>query len=67
MGIDVLFHGCGASGSILEIVYGMPGSDFEFDKNIVGGCCVTDNDPDIGCKECGWEGFSEKKDVWAGY
>ena len=59
--------GCGASGSIREIVYGMPGSDFEFDKYIVGGCCVTDNDPDIGCKECGWEGFSEKKDVWAGY
>lgn len=50
-----------------EIVYGMPGSDFEFDKYIVGGCCVTDNDPDIGCKECGWEGFSEKKSVWAGY
>lgn len=45
----------------------MPGPDFEFDKYIVGGCCVTDNDPDIGCKECGWEGFSEKKDVWASY
>ena len=60
MGIDALCPGCGASGSIQEIVYGMPGSDFEFDKYIVGGCCVTENDPDIGCKECGWEGFSAK-------
>jgi len=53
--------GCGASGSIQEIVYGMPGSDFEFDKYIVGGCWVTDNDADIGCKECGWEGVLSEK------
>ena len=52
--------GCGSLGGVREIVYGMPGPDFEFDKYIVGGCCVTENDPDIGCKECGWEGFSAK-------
>ena len=61
MGIDVICPGCGASESVREILYGMPGSDFEFDKYIVGGCCVTDNDPDIGCKECGWEGFLSEK------
>ncbi|MFM7874589.1 MAG: hypothetical protein ACKO8Y_08270 [Actinomycetota bacterium] len=42
-----------------EIVYGMPGPDFDFDKYIVGGCCVTEVAPDIGCKECGWEVFSK--------
>lgn len=67
MGIDVACPGCGASGSIQEIVYGMPGSDFEFDKYIVGGCCVTDNDPDIGCKECGWSGTSRDMSSWANY
>ena len=34
----------------------MPGEDFDFDRYIVGGCCVTDNDPEIGCVKCGWEG-----------
>ena len=48
------YPSCGAVGSLREIVYGMPGPDFDFDKYIVGGCCVTENDPDIGCKECGW-------------
>ena len=61
MGTDVICSGCGTSGSIREIVYGMPGPDFEFDKYIVGGCCVNDNDPNIGCKKCGWEGFNEDK------
>jgi len=67
MGIDVLCPGCGASGSIQEIVYGMPGSDFEFDKYIVGGCCVTDNDPDIGCKECGWSSSIKDVSPWSSY
>ena len=40
-----------------EIVYGMPGPDFDFDKYIVGGCCVTGVDPRHGCKKCGWRGF----------
>ena len=48
--------GCGALGVIREIAYGMPGEDFDFDRYIVGGCCVTDNDPEIGCVKCGWEG-----------
>ena len=61
MGIEISCPGCGALGSVREIVYGMPGSDFDFDKYIVGGCCVTDNDPEYGCKECGWEGFFSEK------
>jgi hypothetical protein len=44
-------------GTLREIVYGMPGPDFEFEKYIVGGCCVTDEDPEIGCLKCEWAGF----------
>ena len=49
--------GCGSLGSVREIIYGMPGSDFDFEKYIVGGCCVTDENPEFGCKKCGWEGI----------
>ena len=48
---------CGAVGVLKKIVYGMPNSDFDFEKYIVGGCCVTDNDPEIGCVKCGWKGL----------
>ena len=57
MGIEISCPGCGASGSVREIVYGMPGSDFDFDKYIVGGCCVTGMDPKHGCIACDWKGF----------
>ena len=32
---------------------------FDFDKYAVGGCCISGDglDPDVQCKECGWEGF----------
>jgi hypothetical protein len=32
---------------------------FDFEKYAVGGCCMNGDgsDPDISCKECGWEGF----------
>jgi len=52
---------CGAHDSLRKTVYGMPGPDFEFEKYIVGGCCVTENDPDIGCRKCGWEGWIGSK------
>ena len=48
---------CGVVGVLKRIVYGMPNSDFDFEKYIVGGCCVTDNDPEIGCVKCGWKGL----------
>jgi hypothetical protein len=48
---------CGVSGGLKKILYGMPGSDFDFEKYIVGGCCVTEKDPEIGCVGCGWEGM----------
>ncbi len=48
---------CGGIGSLKKIVYGMPNSDFDFERYIVGGCCVTDDDPEIGCVKCGWKGL----------
>jgi hypothetical protein len=25
-------------------------------KYVLGGCCISDNDPTIKCIECGWKG-----------
>ncbi len=33
----------------------MPGEDFDFDKYIVGGCIVSEVDPENGCVNGGWE------------
>jgi hypothetical protein len=49
---------CGKAGALQEIVYGMPSGDFDFEKNIVGGCLVGDDSPDLGCAECGWQGMA---------
>ncbi len=48
---------CGGIGGLKKIVYGMPNSDFDFERYIVGGCCVTERDPEIGCVKCGWKGM----------
>jgi hypothetical protein len=34
---------------------------FDFEKYAVGGCCMNGDgvDPDVSCKECGWEGFRD--------
>lgn len=44
---------------LLRIVYGMPDfslmEDSEQGKVILGGCCVSFNDPTWGCANCGWE------------
>lgn len=48
---------CGTK--LLPIVYGMPGpelfDDAEQGKVMLGGCCVSFNDPTRGCPACGWE------------
>ncbi len=42
-----------------RIVYGMPSPGMlENQDNIyIGGCIVTADDPDLGCKNCDWKGF----------
>ena len=54
---ESLCPSCRKRGVLKRIVYGLPGADFNFEKYIVGGCCVTDKDPEIGCSNCGWEGL----------
>lgn len=48
---------CGEKGNLKKILYGMPGADFDHEKFIVGGCVVSDLNPEIGCSSCGWEGM----------
>jgi len=46
------------STQVKEIVYGFPGDGFDFEKYEIGGCLVTDNDPDFKCLKCessGWK------------
>jgi hypothetical protein len=47
---------CGEKGSLKKILFGMPAADFDHDKYIVGGCVISEIDPEIGCSICGWEG-----------
>lgn len=48
---------CGETGTIREIVYGLPAPDFDFKRYASGGCCVILGGPNVACSECGWEGF----------
>jgi hypothetical protein len=47
---------CGEK-TLKKIVYGMPGKDFDFQKNFVGGCIPGPED--IGCKNCEWVGVRD--------
>ena len=50
---------CGEK-TLKKIVYGMPGENFDFRKNFVGGCIPSPED--IGCKNCEWVGFRSQLD-----
>ena len=54
--MDTTCPNCGASGSLREIIYGLPAEPVDETKYAVGGCCISDNDPTLRCIECGWEG-----------
>lgn len=46
---------CG-SGKVLPIVYGYPGpemmEEYDDEKILLGGCCITGDDPEWGCADC---------------
>lgn len=50
---------CSEMGKIKEILYGMPSEDYNQTKYVLGGCCVSDNDPEIQCTNCDWVGMVE--------
>lgn len=48
--------GCNSVGTIRPIVYGFATQEMANNEEIVlGGCCVTDNDPEYACTACHWE------------
>jgi len=54
--------GCSEIGTLRKIIYGMPDPEtFNFKKYAVGGCCMNGDgsDPDLSCRECGWEGMRD--------
>jgi len=47
---------CGETKNVVEIVYGYPGPDLmemHYQGKVkLGGCVVSDNDPDLYCMQC---------------
>ena len=47
------------STKLVRIIFGMPNEELFEDaqqgKVLLGGCCVSFNDPTWGCANCGWE------------
>lgn len=50
---------CNEMGKIKEVLYGMPSEDYNQEKFVLGGCCISDNDPEIQCTNCDWFGMKE--------
>lgn len=50
---------CNEMGKIKEVLYGMPSEDYNQEKFVLGGCCISDNDPEIQCTNCDWTGMKE--------
>ncbi|QEH38599.1 hypothetical protein OJF2_72030 [Aquisphaera giovannonii] len=56
-------HVCPRCGSrkLATILWGLPAFDDELERRldagevVLGGCCVTDDDPVWECTECGWQ------------
>ena len=50
---------CGGT-DIAIILWGLPAFDSKLEnklkekKIVLGGCCVTNNDPKLECNDCGW-------------
>jgi hypothetical protein len=55
------------SKKIATILYGLPAFDEQLKKRLndgslrLGGCCVTDDDPEWECSKCGIEIYKKRK------
>ena len=47
---------CDSETGLREILYGLPAEPVDESKYVIGGCCISENDPTLACKNCGWEG-----------
>ena len=50
---------CQQKAFLQRILYGMPGSDFDFETYAVGGYLAETMHPAIACRECGWRGHRD--------
>ena len=44
-------------GSLRKILWGMPDKEPDASKYVIGGCCISDEDPDFACINCDWQGL----------
>ena len=55
--------GCGSTTGLRKYIYGMPDGPVDETKYLIGGCCITGNDPTHECIECGHQIFKKHKDL----
>jgi hypothetical protein len=46
---------CKSNSSLKEVLYGLPDGPIDEGKFVIGGCCISDRDPEVVCTSCGWE------------
>jgi hypothetical protein len=47
---------CQESSGLREVIYGLPESAPDESIFATGGCCISEKDPTVICRHCGWEG-----------
>ena len=57
---------CNSADGIRKIVYGLPDGPLDEEKFVIGGCCITDEDPTRKCIRCGWKGRYIKRNLGLG-
>jgi hypothetical protein len=59
---------CG-SGKVVPIAYGLPtsgaGEESKRGEIVLGGCCVSGDDPEWFCRDCGWAWNANRGEQWA--
>jgi predicted RNA-binding Zn-ribbon protein involved in translation (DUF1610 family) len=58
---------CGGKNDLREILYGLPEGQPDPRVYRLGGCCISENDPELICVSCGWQGNAgEKRSIFDG-
>jgi hypothetical protein len=48
--------GCGHKNGLRQILYGLPDGPPDPRVYRLGGCCISEDDPELTCVNCGWQG-----------
>jgi DNA-directed RNA polymerase subunit RPC12/RpoP len=54
---------CGSTTALRKYIYGMPDGPVDESKYLIGGCCITGNDPTYECIDCGHQIFKKPKGI----